>query len=166
MIRKLLLPALLVGLLGGCVTGYGYRDGYYYGQPSVEYRYYDYGYPYYSGYGYYHPYSRYPYYGYPYYNRRPHYYYNPYYYHRQKPPRDHDDDNDRPPPWRDYDRRTRVEDALKSRVRTQNTPPRDQPAATPMPRRESRNDGDGSRMQQALRRAQDTRRRSGETQEP
>ena len=40
MIRKLLLPALLVGLLGGCVTGYGYRDGYYYGQPSVEYRYY------------------------------------------------------------------------------------------------------------------------------
>ena len=72
MIRKLLLPALLVGLLGGCVTGYGYRDGYYYGQPSVEYRYYDYGYPgggYYPyGYGYY-PYGRYyNYYGSPYYN--------------------------------------------------------------------------------------------------
>ena len=48
MIRKLLLPALAVAMLGGCVTsGYEYRGDngdYYYGQPQVEYR--DYGYPY------------------------------------------------------------------------------------------------------------------------
>lgn len=83
MIRKLLLPALLMGLLGGCVTaGYSYRDGYYYGQPSVEYRYHDYGYGYYPGY---YPYGYYPYgeryryyYGYPYYRGYPHYGY-PYY---------------------------------------------------------------------------------------
>lgn len=53
MIRPLLLPAIAAGLaamLGGCVSGYQYRDGpgdYYYGQPSVEYR--DYGY---GSYGY------------------------------------------------------------------------------------------------------------------
>lgn len=43
MLRKLLLPALAIGLLGGCVTsGYQYdRDGYYYGQPSTNYRYSD-----------------------------------------------------------------------------------------------------------------------------
>ncbi len=55
MIRPLLLPAIAAGLaamLGGCVSGYQYRDGagdYYYGQPSVEYR--DYGYGG-AGYGY------------------------------------------------------------------------------------------------------------------
>ncbi len=56
MIRKLLSPslatALAAALLGGCVSGYQYRDGagdYYYGQPQVEYR--DYGYGGYGGYG-------------------------------------------------------------------------------------------------------------------
>lgn len=48
MIRKFLLPALALATLAGCATGYGYRGGsgdYYYGQPSVDYRYY-------GGYGY------------------------------------------------------------------------------------------------------------------
>lgn len=90
MIRKLLLPAIAVVLLGGCVTGYSYRQGsgdYYYGAPTVEYRYYptySYGaYGYYGPYRYAGPYAyRYPYrhyyyggygypYGYPYYYRRP-----------------------------------------------------------------------------------------------
>ena len=55
MIRKILIPslatALAAALLGGCVSGYQYRDGagdYYYGQPQVEYR--DYGYGGYGGY--------------------------------------------------------------------------------------------------------------------
>ncbi|HVR81251.1 MAG TPA: hypothetical protein VHF02_04085 [Luteimonas sp.] len=55
MVRKILLPALAIAMLGGCVTsGYQYRGGngdYYYGQPQVQYR--DYGSPYGSmGYGY------------------------------------------------------------------------------------------------------------------
>lgn len=56
MFRKLLLPAIAIGLLGGCVSsGYQYDSaGYYYGQPSTSYRYSD---------GYYDGYSRYP--GYP-----------------------------------------------------------------------------------------------------
>ena len=66
MIRKLLLPALLVSMLGGCATSYYYRDagnggGYYYGDPSVDYNYYG-GYGYY-GYGWYGwPYHQWPYY--------------------------------------------------------------------------------------------------------
>ena len=60
MFRKLLLPIAATALLAGCVTTapYGYRGGgqgdYYYGSPSVEYRYHGYGYgdPYgYGGYG-------------------------------------------------------------------------------------------------------------------
>src|SRR5688572_3409380 len=72
MIRKLLLPLVAVALLGGCVSyGYSYRQGagdYYYGAPSVDYRYYSpysYGSPYSyygGGYSYYGPYR----YGYPY----------------------------------------------------------------------------------------------------
>jgi len=180
MIRKLLLPALLVGLLGGCVTaGYQYRDGYYYGQPSVEYRYQDYGYyPY--GYGYY-PYGeRYRYYNY--YNNP---YYSPYYgryrypydynhYRQPRPPvtgtpapgpRPDDTDDTNPPPWRNLERRrirdVTDQDELPARQR------RSEPQAMTRqaPDRESR--GDGSRMQQAVRRAQETRRRSsGDTQEP
>lgn len=136
MIRKLLLPALLVGLLGGCVTGYGYHDGYYYGQPSVEYRYRDYGYPY-GYYGYYpyryygaSPYSHYRYYNYGYYPYYRHGY--PYYYNRDHrdhrkprppvtgtpmpqppPPTDTRDDGDhRPPLWREreYTRRPRTQE--------------------------------------------------------
>jgi len=180
MIRKLLLPALFAGLLGGCVTGYGYRDGYYYGQPSVEYRYYDYGYPgggYYPyGYGYY-PYGeRYRYYNYygspyynPYYGRYP-YYYNPYHRHpKPKPPvtgtpvpnpqPGHDRDDDRPPPWRDLNRRRRDEVARDA------VPSQPQPQVRQAPRRESR--GEDSSMGQVIRRAQETRRRnSGDKQEP
>lgn len=172
MIRKLLLPALLTGLLGGCVTGYEYRadgGGYYYGQPQVEYRYHDY-YPGYYGYypysGYYHRYA-YPY----YYGHYPYYRYGyPYgypYRHGHKPrPRPpvtgtpdpdpgHRDDSRRPP-WRDYTNRRRPQVATPNQVQPLAQPPRSEP------RRDS-----GSRMGQAIRRATETRRRqSGETQEP
>ncbi|HEY4581400.1 MAG TPA: hypothetical protein VIG88_00810 [Lysobacter sp.] len=62
MIRKLLIPLAATALLAGCVTTapYGYRGGgqgdYYYGAPSVDYRYrgaypgYGYGSPYYGPY--------------------------------------------------------------------------------------------------------------------
>jgi hypothetical protein len=129
MIRKFLVPALAIAMLGGCVTsGYEYRGGngdYYYGQPQVEYR--DYGSPYGGfgygypggwngsfgwGYGYGDPYG---FYG-GYYD--PWRYYTPYRrpHHRDHhgDHHDHDDgdtgsspptsgDNDhRPPPWRDF----------------------------------------------------------------
>lgn len=130
MVRKILLPALAIAMLGGCVTsGYQYRSGYgdyYYGQPQVQYRYYGapygsvgYGYPYgwsgsfgyRSGFG-----SPYGYYG---------GYYDPYRYyyprradgehgrdhhdgndgndnnHGSDPRPGHRDDRDRPPLWRD-----------------------------------------------------------------
>jgi hypothetical protein len=134
MVRKFLLPALVTGLLGGCVTaGYDYRYGpgdYYYGQPSTEYRYYGapygyhpyggiygysrYGYPY--GYGGYYPYNH-NYYGYPY--RYPYYYYNRPKHPRPpvvedpnpppQPPRDGHKRNDyRVPPWRDLRTRPAV----------------------------------------------------------
>ncbi|GAB1595075.1 hypothetical protein [Lysobacter claricitrinus] len=71
MIRKLLLPLAATALLAGCVAvPYGYRaddhGDYYYGSPSVEYRYHD-AWPYYGfGYpGYYGPYrSGFSFYGY------------------------------------------------------------------------------------------------------
>lgn len=176
MIRKLLLPALLVGLLGGCVSaGYSYRDGYYYGQPSVEYRYYDYGYGYPYSYGYY-PYAGrygyYNYYGYPYRYGYYGYPYYPHYRHRHpKPPTNDppgsrpphtDGGDDNPPPWRDLNRRRR-DDVAGRELRNQDTlqprPPRE------APRREVR--GDDSRMGQAMKRTQETRRRqSGDVQEP
>ena len=128
MIRKLLIPLAGAALMAGCVTTapYGYRgDGdYYYGAPSVEYRYRSgYGDPYFYGpyrpglsvygsygygtYGY--PYYRDPYYGYPYYG-----YPYGYPYHRD-PYRGHH----RPP-----------------------TPPTPPPPGTPVPQR-PRNGGDG-----------------------
>lgn len=184
MIRKLLFPALLVGLLGGCVSaGYGYRDGYYYGQPSVEYRYYDYGYPYsygyypYAGrYGYYNYYG-YPYrygYGYPYRygSGYPYYPYYPHYRHRHpKPPVNGtpgprpphtDDGNDGPPPWRDPDRRRRMGDVAGRALQNQGTI---QPPPREAPRREVRSEG--PRTGPAMKRTQETRRRqSGDVQEP
>ncbi len=120
--KLLLLPAIAVALLSGCVS-YGYRDGrgdYYYGQPTTEY-----SYPYgYGGYGY-------GGYGYPGYYNSPYWgasigYYG--YYGPRRPPRhdgghgndhghgDHggnDGGNDHPPqnmpdrprpPWRDLGR--------------------------------------------------------------
>ena len=183
MIRKLLLPALAIALLGGCVTdGYGYRQDrgdYYYGQPSVDYRYqgspygslhYRYGYPGYGGYpygyggysGYPYGYSGYPYgyggYGYPY---RP-YSGHPYY---PRPPLivvprpdghpPHVDHRDgRRPPWRDLDNiRRRGGDS---------DPPRSQPLPTaqapPPVRPAMRRDEGGSRMEQTMRRARDQSR--------
>ena len=93
--KLLLLPAIAVALLSGCVS-YGYRGGhgdYYYGQPRTEYSYPygygaygygDYGYGY-SGYGY-----GYPGYGYPGYYSAPYWggsigYYG--YYGPRRPPR-------------------------------------------------------------------------------
>jgi hypothetical protein len=134
MFRPALL-ALAAVAVTGCMTYPDYRHGgpagdYYYGRPSVEYRYRDYGpwhggygYPYYgrSGlsigihYGYPYGYGRYgygrhgypwygwPYYGYPYY--RPPTYHPP--VHRPPPGGGGADDDDRPrsddrdPPWRD-----------------------------------------------------------------
>jgi hypothetical protein len=122
--KLLLLPAIAVALLSGCVS-YGYRDGrgdYYYGQPTTEYSYpYGYGGYGYGGYGY----------GYPGYYNSPYWgasigYYG--YYGPRRPPRhdgghgndhghgDHggnDGGNDHPPqnmpdrprpPWRDLGR--------------------------------------------------------------
>ena len=124
MLRKLLLPILATAALAGCATGYNYRGGngdYYYGQPSVDYRYQGMG-----GYGsfglgygfdadfYYDSFGR-RIYGYP-----GGLFGSPYYggngWYRPRPHRghgDHDDDDDghgsnhgnrdhedRPPPWR------------------------------------------------------------------
>jgi hypothetical protein len=107
MIRKFLLPALAIATLAGCATGYSYRGGsgdYYYGQSSVDYRYYgSYGYGF--GRGYYLDIFGRPVYGYPY-----GYYGGPYprypQGHGPRPPHgpghgghdgDHDDDHDGPP---------------------------------------------------------------------
>jgi len=103
MIRKLLMPALLAGLLGGCATTYTYhQDGgdYYYGEPGVDYRYHDYGYGYGSYFGGWYGWGpRYPYYGYygvPYrYYGYPYYDPYPYWYGHRRPhhPRPHDGGN-------------------------------------------------------------------------
>lgn len=152
MIRKLILPAVAIALLGGCMTGgYSYRQDrgdYYYGQSRADYGYYGspYGYPSY-GYGYpgYSGYLGYSYgfgsFGYPY-QPYPRYYtypYRPYPYYRPpvvvvprpgvKPPR-HDRDDRRRPPWRDLDNR--------GRHRGESTPPQSQPVPmlqSPVPAR-------------------------------
>jgi hypothetical protein len=190
MIRKLLFPALLAGLLGGCVsTGYGHHDGYYYSVPSVELRvgyHYPYGYyayPYLYGYypygGYHYRYYGYPYYGYPYryaYPYRhgygyPHRYGGHGYYHnhrgKPRPPHGHDDGDDNPPPWRDFDRRRRMGEVAGGALEAQGTiRPRSQPQLQPQPatrdapRREPRSDE--SRAGQAAPRAQEPRRRQGD----
>ncbi|WP_162823849.1 hypothetical protein [Lysobacter sp. TY2-98] len=133
MIRRLLIPLAATAVLAGCVTTppYGYRaDGqgdYYYGSPSVEYRYHDawpyygFGYPYYYGPyrpgfsvwgGYYGGYygGGYPYYGYPYYGGGYHYTY-PNYHPRPRPDNNNGGNHDRDGgghrpdggPWRNPD---------------------------------------------------------------
>ncbi|MGH8086602.1 MAG: hypothetical protein ACREPV_15250 [Lysobacter sp.] len=180
MIRKLLLPAIAVALLGGCMTGgYSYRQDrgdYYYGQPSTDYRHYGspygygsgyYGRNYYPGYGY--PYSGYPYYGSRYgHNRYPYGYYRPPLVVRprpddndHRPDRDHDDD--RKAPWRDYERlqRERVERSRSPVVQRPavSVPARPaRPVPRPAPVRARGNDG-GSRMDRIMRRATDSRAR-------
>ena len=173
MIRKLVLPALAAALLAGCVTDYGaYGGGVYggyYGNPSVEFRY-DSGYLMYpSGYGgygtYCYPYRYYGapygyggyggYYGYPYY--RPSYpYYRPYQGHRPpgvhpRPhgpyPPQHRRDDDRRPPWRNYDelRRRPMPDGGGAAAQSR-APMPVAPLAEPRER-------GGSRMEQTVRRA-------------
>jgi len=182
MIRKLVLPALAAALLAGCVTDYGYRGGdrgdYYYGQPSVDYRY-DSGYyaPYgygsfgYGTYGY--PYR---YYGAPYGHRGYDGYYNrPYYppYHRphhQHPPvvhprpdgrpPQHRDDDDRRPPWRNLDgiRRQQSSDGGGPSVQQREVVPARPVSAEPRER--------GSRMEQTIRRANRSAESGTVEQEP
>lgn len=185
MIRKLLLPTAAALLLGGCMTGgYNYRSGpgdYYYGEPSVDYRYY--GSPY--GYGYPGYYSR--FYGYGgYYGGRYRYY--PRYYYRPRPPlvispRPDDGgddrptpnpdpnpparpDNDRDAPWRRIDDLRRLKQPPEPRAHR--AMPRPRPAApqirprtvspSPAPARHS---GRDSRIERMIRRA----RQSGESDE-
>lgn len=180
MVRKFLLPVVLAGLLGGCVTaGYDYRYGpgdYYYGQPSTEYRYYGapsygyypygysrYGYPYgYGGYSFYNHYYGYgyPYYGYPYYPYRPQRPRPPVVENPNpppQPPRDgHKRDDYRVPPWRDLRHRPAV---AEGGVQPRLAPPSPRPAAPPAPPRiEPRRDG-GSRAPQVIQRSQEPRRR-------
>ena len=129
------LPVAAAMLLAGCVTsGYGYREdrggGYYYGQPSVEYREVS-SYPYgaYGPYDYYGPYGSYRYayptpYGYSYYGYGGYgypYRYVPRYYVPRT--RTVDPTPDRPrSPWRDIDE-------LRRRQRTQL--PQSTPSPTP-----------------------------------
>lgn len=140
LLSRVLAPALAIALLGGCVSDYAYRSdggGYYYGRPSVEYRYYG-GY---GGYGYPYGYQPYGYYPYGYYHRRPYYPGYPYYptrppYHRPpprppyEPPHRPDNDNDRDKsPWRDLDRIER-----EHRARRDPRPPQAVPQRPAMPR--------------------------------
>lgn len=170
MIQKLILPAIAIALLGGCMTGgYSYRQDrgdYYYGQPSTDYRYYGspYGYGYGGGYyggGYYgrghYSGGGYPYYGYPYYGygRYPHGYYRPPVVIRPHPDggRPHDD-NDRKAPWHDYERlqRERVERSRSPVVQRPALSVPTRPAAPPVRVRSG-----GSRMDQIIHRAKDGR---------
>lgn len=177
MIRKLLLPAVVIALLGGCVTGgYGYHDrgDYYYGRSGADVHYsirygspyYRYGYPGYGGfssypygYGGYYGYYGYPYgYGYPYrpYSGHPYYPRPPLIVAPRPggdPPRiDHRDG--RRPPWRDLDNiRRRGSDV---------DPLRSQPQALAQPqlpmRPAVRRDEGGARDEQIMRRARDPSR--------
>ena len=161
MLRKILLPALAIATLAGCATGYSYRGGngdYYYGQPSVDYRYHGgYGYGgsigYGFGQGYYLDVFGRPVYGYPYGyygGRYPSYPYGHGHGPRPRPPHghggghhgDHDHgDHDGPPthggqrpgnkpPWRDIGRIHERGDDAPSRSRRLG-----QPDARPMMQR-------------------------------
>lgn len=170
MIRKLVLPVLAAGLLAGCVSGYNYRAGhgdYYYGNPSVEYRYNGgyyggyyggfyggygypgYGYPYrYYGAPYRHGYYGYPGYGYPY--NRP---YRPYRPYTPPPPRpgvnppqhrpggEYRPDNGKAP-WRDLDGLRRSQQPRMQQPRAINGP---EPARVAPPRPVSQPSSDGPR---------------------
>jgi len=170
MIRRLLVPLAGAALLAGCVTTapYGYRGkghgDYFYGPPSVDYRYHEaypgYGYPYYGpyrpglsvwgGYGYYGrpyygPYYGSPYYGYPYYGY-------PRTTHRPRPD-GHRDNRADGGPWRNLDdvvRRRREVDGGGGNLPVPVMPqPQFTPAPRPMPRM---GDDDGSAMGQIIRR--------------
>ncbi len=139
MIRKLILPAVAVLLLAGCVTGYTHRTApgdYYYGSPSTVYR--DY---YYGGY-------------YPYYGR----YYSPYSGHgdyRYGNDGGNDGGHQKPdratPPWRDLgqvtERRQQAQGPRRPEVRQRPVPQVQRTA--PRPRADYR----GSAMSKMIRRA-------------
>ena len=171
--RTLLLSLAATALLAGCVTTspYGYRGegrgDYYYGAPSVEYRYHGgagyYGGPYYgpyrpgwSIYGGYGGYG-YPYYGYPYYGGSP--YYRPIYRPIYRPgpssgyqPRpEHRPDGG---PWRNIDevRRRRVGDATPGAPGVVPPTP-SMPSAAPRPRM----DRGGSAIGEIIRRSREAR---------
>lgn len=182
MLRQLLVPLAAAGLLAGCVSGaYTQRSShggeYYYGRPSVDYRYHGvpYGYhpyggarfgfgigsgyygrhPYYGSLYYGHPFYSYPYYGHPYYG---HPYYRPPVVVQPRPDQGAPgtDDGDRRAPWRD----------LGGRRRIAPDPGGMQTMRTPEPIRESRQDS-GSRMEQMMRRAAESGSRAGTSeQEP
>jgi hypothetical protein len=168
------------------MSGYGYRahgGDYYYGQPSVEYRYYGgYGYGGYGGYGNY-GYSPYGYYNRPYW-RNPYYPYRPYYPgHRPRPPvvvrpphdgghhdGDHHDGNGKPP-WRDLNninRRERVDGRPPPRMvptrpgtRPQVAPQvRPNPTTAPPRSAPPRSDRGGSRLERSIRQASQPARES------
>lgn len=160
MIRKLILPALAVLLLAGCVTGYTHRTApgdYYYGSPTTVYRDYYYGgyYPYYGRY--YSPYSVHGYYRYGY--RSPYYYYGRYpgYPHSPRPGNDggNDGGHQKPdratPPWRDLgqitERRQQAQGPRRAEVRQRPVPQIQRTA--PRPRADYR----GSAMSKMIRRA-------------
>lgn len=173
MFRKLLIPLAAAATLAGCVTTapYGYRTegrgDYYYGRPSVDYRYHGaspyygypyYGYPYRGGFSMYYgyPYSRYPHYSYPYYGYP---YYRP--VPRPQPGGGHGHDGGHRPDggaWRNLDeiRRRRTERPTM----LQPAPSRPQPAMQQRPR--SRADDGGSRTGQMIRRAREVGPASGE----
>src|SRR5690554_6724102 len=187
MIRKLILPVLVLPLLAGCMTsGYNYRQDrgdYYYGQPSTEYRYHGSPYGYYGGASYSYGRSYYPgYYGrYPYYYD---YYGHPGYYRPPLVVRPRPDDGHRPPrqdndgkaPWRDLDRlqRERVERApmvqrrpvsIQARPATQDVPVsrapvvvrQPRPSATPAPTPARPTSNSGSRSERVYQRARASR---------
>jgi hypothetical protein len=169
MIRKLLIPLAATALLAGCVTTapYGYRGGgqgdYYYGSPSVDYRYHG-AYP---GYGYGSPYYG-PYrsgisvwgrYGSPYYYG-PSYYTYPRYYPRPVPrpnhPGDHRPRVDRPDgaPWRNpggLTQRPRNDDGGNRRPPPQIARP--EGGSRPAPAIRPRGGDGGSPMGEMIRRA-------------
>jgi hypothetical protein len=162
MIRKLLIPALAVAALSGCMTsGYNYRQDrgdYYYGQPGTDYRYHGSPYGSYDGYygsGYY---SR--YYGYPGYYRYPYGYYGRYPYGYYRPPvvirpghgdgGGHHDRDDGKAPWRDIGRLQRERIERGTPVVPQRAP---RPATSVRPSAPPRASRDGSRMQQIMKRA-------------
>jgi hypothetical protein len=172
MIRTIFLPVAAAALLAGCVTsGYSYREdrggGYYYGEPSVEYREIP-SYPYgaYGAYGdHYGPYGPYRYaypspYGYRYYGYGAYgypYYYVPRYYVPRTPTRTIDRTPDRPrSPWRDLDE-------IRRRQRAQLPPASPPPRSiTPPPRTRVTpvTPSTGTRLGESIERA---RRRAGKT---
>ncbi|MFD0739619.1 hypothetical protein ACFQZQ_10045 [Lysobacter koreensis] len=182
-IARAAIALAATGLLAGCITGdYAYRNGgrgdYYYGQPSVDYRYEGYGgyghYPYgdayrfRSRYGY--PYGGYPYHrGYPYYGG--HYGYPYHYPYRPRPPvviRPPRPDGSVPPPqhrpdgrppWRNLDELRRRQQARGGNEQPQMAVPARPTIAEP--RRAE------SRMDQLIRRSSEARpRESDERHEP